>query len=43
MALNALIHRHRPDLIDWDSLDKKNKKQNLQYAFDVAQNHLGKF
>ena len=41
MALCALIHRHRPDLLDFDSLDKKNKKQNLQLAFDVAQNHLG--
>lgn len=41
MALCALIHRHRPDLIDYDSLDKANKKENLQHAFDVAQQHLG--
>ncbi len=41
MALCALIHRHRPDLIDFDKLDKKNKRENLQYAFDVAQNSLG--
>jgi actinin alpha len=41
MALCALIHRHRPELIDYDSLDKKNKKENLQLAFDVAQKNLG--
>lgn len=41
MALCALIHKHRPDLIDFDSLEKGNHKQNLQYAFDVAEKHLG--
>ena len=41
MALCALIHKHRPELIDFNSLDKKNKRENLQLAFDVAQKHLG--
>lgn len=40
LALCALIHKHRPDLIDFDSLDKKNKADNLQLAFNVAEQHL---
>merc|ERR1719420_2464154 len=36
----ALIHKHRPDLIDYDSLDKANAKENLQLAFDVAEREL---
>jgi len=41
MALAALIHHHRPELINFDSLSKENRKENLQLAFDVAQNDLG--
>jgi len=41
LALCALIHKHRPDLIDFDSLDKADHKKNLQLAFDVAEKHLG--
>jgi hypothetical protein len=40
LALCALIHRHRPDLIDFDSLDKNNRAHNLQLAFDVAEKHI---
>lgn len=40
MALCALIHRHRPNLIDYDSLDKANDAANLELAFSVAEEHL---
>jgi len=36
----ALIHRHRPDLIDYDSLTAEDKLGNLNLAFDVAKEHL---
>nr|XP_015828086.2 spectrin beta chain, non-erythrocytic 1 isoform X1 [Nothobranchius furzeri] len=41
MAFNALIHKHRPDLIDFDKLKKSNAHYNLQNAFNLAENHLG--
>ncbi|KAI0081627.1 actin cross-linking [Panus rudis PR-1116 ss-1] len=41
LALCALIHCHRPDLIDYDKLDKSARHQNTQLAFDVAAEHLG--
>nr|XP_057921393.1 spectrin beta chain, non-erythrocytic 1-like isoform X1 [Doryrhamphus excisus] len=41
MALSALIHKHRPDLIDFDKLKKSNVHYNLQNAFNMAEQHLG--
>jgi len=40
MAFCALIHRHRPDLIDWDSLNPEDKAGNLDKAFQAAADHL---
>jgi actinin alpha len=40
MAFCALIHRHRPDLIDYDSLDKNNAAENLETAFKIAEEEL---
>ncbi|XP_067276258.1 protein-methionine sulfoxide oxidase mical3a isoform X5 [Pseudorasbora parva] len=41
LALCSLIHRYRPDLIDFDSLDEKDVEKNNQLAFDVAEKEFG--
>uniref|UniRef100_A0A6I8NU58 Spectrin beta, non-erythrocytic 4 n=1 Tax=Ornithorhynchus anatinus TaxID=9258 RepID=A0A6I8NU58_ORNAN len=41
LAFNALIHRHRPDLVDFSKLTKSNATYNLQQAFRTAEQQLG--
>lgn len=41
MAFCALIHRHRPDLLDYDKLDPTQHKKNLELAFSIADKQLG--
>ncbi|KAE8587142.1 hypothetical protein XENTR_v10021875, partial [Xenopus tropicalis] len=41
LAFNALIHAHRPDLINYDSLTRTKPLYNLNNAFDVAETKLG--
>ncbi|XP_014725509.1 PREDICTED: protein-methionine sulfoxide oxidase MICAL3 isoform X1 [Sturnus vulgaris] len=41
LALCAIIHRYRPDLIDFDSLDEHNVEKNNQLAFDIAEKEFG--
>ncbi|XP_047246452.1 protein-methionine sulfoxide oxidase mical3b-like isoform X6 [Girardinichthys multiradiatus] len=41
LALCALIHRCRPDLIDYDSLDESSVEENVRLAFDMAEREFG--
>ncbi|KAG8238743.1 hypothetical protein J437_LFUL018163, partial [Ladona fulva] len=41
LGFNALIHAHRPDLVDYHSLIPSRHIENLNRAFDVAQEGLG--
>ncbi|XP_036373695.1 protein-methionine sulfoxide oxidase mical3a-like isoform X4 [Megalops cyprinoides] len=41
LALCALIHRYRPDLIDFDSLEEHDVERNNQLGFDVAEREFG--
>lgn len=41
LAFCALIHKHRPDLIDFDSLDPAASESNLRLAFTTAQKEMG--
>jgi len=41
LAFNALIHKHRPDLINFQQLNKSNAAHNLNNAFTIAERKLG--
>ncbi|XP_063098874.1 dystrophin isoform X15 [Cavia porcellus] len=41
LALNALIHSHRPDLFDWNSVCQQSATQRLEHAFNIAKCQLG--
>ncbi|KAG9461455.1 hypothetical protein GDO78_016835, partial [Eleutherodactylus coqui] len=41
LALCAIIHWYRPELIDFGSLDERNVEKNNQLAFDTAERELG--
>lgn len=40
LVFNALIHRHRPELIDYKSLSKENSRNNFETAFKTAEEEL---
>ncbi|XP_074473547.1 F-actin-monooxygenase mical2b isoform X3 [Sebastes fasciatus] len=41
MALCALIHRFKPQLIEFDSLNEEDHSANLQLAFDISEREFG--
>lgn len=41
LALCAIIHRYRPDLIDFHSLDPSKVGDNNQLAFDALEKEYG--
>nr|XP_043891739.1 protein-methionine sulfoxide oxidase mical2b isoform X3 [Solea senegalensis] len=41
LALCALIHRQRPELVDYESLNEEDVAGNNQLAFDVAEREFG--
>ena len=41
-AFCAILHRHRPDILDYTTqVDEAKPLENLQLAFDTAKNQLG--
>ena len=41
LAFNAIIHKHRPDLIEYNRLSKSNAIHNLNTAFETADKEFG--
>lgn len=41
LAFCALLDIHRPDLIDYEKLDKRDHRGNMQLAFNIAHKEIG--
>jgi hypothetical protein len=41
LAFNALIHRFRPELFNYQEIVKKHPNARLEHAFQIARDQLG--
>ncbi|XP_060807173.1 dystonin isoform X16 [Amyelois transitella] len=41
LAFNALIHRNRPDLVDWRNIRSRQVRERLETAFHVVEKEYG--
>eukprot|EP00092_Neocalanus_flemingeri_P001303 GFUD01001391.1.p1 GENE.GFUD01001391.1~~GFUD01001391.1.p1 ORF type:complete len:5580 (+),score=1489.94 GFUD01001391.1:543-17282(+) len=41
LALNAIIHRNRPDLLDWRQVEKREVRERIDLAFHVMDREYG--
>lgn len=41
MAFNAIIHRNRPDLVEWKKLDRRQVRERIDIAFHVMEKEYG--
>ena len=41
LAFNAIIHRNRPDLVEWKKLDRKAVRERIDLAFHVMEREYG--
>jgi len=41
LAFNAILHRHRPRLFDFEDVKKMHPNARLEHAFNIAQAELG--
>jgi len=41
LAFNAIIHRNRPDLVDWRTIRQRHARDRLETAFNVAEREYG--
>ncbi|QQP54825.1 Kakapo, partial [Caligus rogercresseyi] len=41
LAFNAIIHRNRPDLLDWKKVEKRQVRERIESAFHVMEREYG--
>ena len=41
LAFNAIIHRNRPDLVEWKKLDRRGVRERIDLAFHVMEREYG--
>jgi hypothetical protein len=41
LAFNAIIHRNRPDLVDWKTIDRRQVRERIDLAFHVMEKEYG--